>query len=230
MHTWGFALSAQLLATRLGVPYGEMHVIRNGSGRVTALELGHISISGDRVMQLLHLRSTWFELGELTLDGARASVVYGHEAALLASARGTGGAQLQELTGHGWVTLRHVRTTGRVFVAPRAYTIYRLSVGTVRGPEVGIGVSPLVHARLASPTLLTGRVEPRPNGAVTVSRFVAGGWKVVAYPRLDARGIFRTPLRLRPGGYRIDVAGDGRLAPSTRRVRVTSRILASLHH
>ena len=230
VHTWGFALSAQLLAARLGVPFGEMHVVRNGSGRVTAVELGNISVSGDRVMQLLHLRSTWFDLGELTLDGTRASVVFGHKLELLASARGVPGAQLQELTGHGWVTLRRVHAEGRVLVAPRAYTIFRLTVGRVRGPEIGVGVSPVVRARLASATMLAGSVEPRPSGAVTVSRFVAGGWKVVAHPRLDERGVFRSPLRLRPGGYRIDVAGDGRLAPATHRVRVTSRVLASLHH
>ena len=62
-----------------------------------------------------------------------------------------------------------------------------------------------------------------------MSRFVGGEWRVVARPQLDARGIFHTPLRLRPGGYRIDVAGDARLAPASRTVRVTSRFLASLH-
>jgi hypothetical protein len=41
--------------------------------------------------------------------------------------------------------------------------------------------------------------------------------------------VFHTPLRLRPGGYRVDVAGDARLAPASRKVRVTARLLASLH-
>jgi len=230
VHTWGFALSAQVLAARLGMPFEELHVVRNGSGRVTALELGRVRISGERVMRLLHLRSTWFSFGELSLTGARPAVVYGRRVALVASARGVGGASLEELTASGWRTLRHIRAAGRVWVRPRGYTIYRLTEGRVRGPEVGVAVEPLVRARLASRTLLSGRVEPRPTGVVTVSRFVAGGWKVVARPRLDARGVFHTPLRLRPGGYRIDVAGNARLAPVSRTVRVTSRILASLHH
>ncbi|HEY2542500.1 MAG TPA: SpoIID/LytB domain-containing protein, partial [Gaiellaceae bacterium] len=229
VHVWGFALSAQLLAARLGVPFGELRVVRTGSGRVTALELGHVSISGFRVMQLLHLRSTWFSFGELSLTGMRNTVVYGRRAALVAAAHGVGEAALQQLRGGRWVTLRHVRSGGRVWVEPRGYTVYRLSVGHVRGPEVAVAVTPVVHARLESSALLAGQVLPRPTGAVTVSRYVAGGWRVVAHPRLDPRGVFRTPLRLRPGGYRIDVAGDARLAPATRTVHVTSRLLASLH-
>jgi stage II sporulation protein D len=230
VHTWAFALSAQLLAARLGVPFGKLHVVRNGSGRVTALELGGVRISGERVMRLLHLRSTWFGFGELSLTGARPVVVFGRRVALVASVHGFGRASLQELTASGWRTVRGIHAAGRVMVKPRSYTIYRLTEGRVRGPEVGVSVEPLVRAHLASRTLLSGRVLPRPSGVVTVSRFVAGGWRVVARPRLDARGAFHTPLRLRPGGYRIDVAGDARLAPASRTVRVTSRILASLHH
>jgi stage II sporulation protein D len=229
VHTWGFALSAQLLAARLDVPFGDLHVIRNGSGRVTALEVGNVSISGIRVMRLLHLRSTWFGFGELSLTSTRNAVVYGRRLALLASARGVGTAALQQLTGKGWSTLRHVSTGGRVWVHPHAYTVYRLTVGHVRGPEVGVAVAPVVTARVESVVALSGRVLPRPSGAVTVSRYVAGGWRVVAHPQLDARGVFHTPLRLRAGGYRIDVAGDGRLAPATRTMHVTPRLLASLH-
>jgi hypothetical protein len=108
------------------------------------------------------------------------------------------------------------------------YTIYRLTAGRVRGPEVGVSVAPVVRAHLVSSEQLSGQVLPRRSGEVTVSRFVSGGWRVVAHPRLDGRGMFHTPLRLRPGGYRIDVAGDARLAPASRTLRVTSRLLASL--
>jgi stage II sporulation protein D len=230
VHTWSVALSAQRLAAVLGVPLGDLHVMRNGSDRVTAVQLGRVTLSGLHVMRLLHLRSTWFSVGELSLAGTRASVSYGHKVALLATAQGVGIATLQRLTGAGWVTLRRVAGHARAWVEPHAYTIYRLSEGRMRGPEVAVAVSPVVRTRLESATLLSGRVLPRPSGEVTVSRFVAGEWRVVAHPRLDARGVFRTPLRLRPGGYRVDVAGSGRLAPAARTMRVTSRLLASLHH
>jgi hypothetical protein len=127
------------------------------------------------------------------------------------------------------VTLRQVGAAARVRVAPAAYAVYRLTAGRVRGPEVAVAVSPRVAVRPQSSVLLAGRIVPRPQGAVIVSRYTAAGWRVVARPQLDAHGAFRAPLRLRPGGYRIDVAGDGRLAPATRTMRVTARVLASLH-
>jgi stage II sporulation protein D len=230
VHTWGpFALSPQALAVRLGVPFGELHLVRDRSDRVAAVEVGNVSLSGDEVMRRLHLRSTWFSFGELSLSGARSSVVYGRSVGLVAGAHAMGVASLQKLTASGWVTLRRVSSGARVAVAPRAYTIYRLTAGRVRGPEVGLAVEPVVRTQLVSSTLLAGQVLPRPGGAVTVSRFVGGEWRIVARPELNARGSFRTQLRLRPGGYRIDVAGDARLAPATRRVRVTARLLASLH-
>ena len=229
-HTWGpLALSPQVLAARLGVPFGAISLERDRSQRVTGLEIGGVTLSGQQVMRLLHLRSTWFSVGALSLTDTRSLVVFGRRVGLVASAQGVAEASLQELRGSRWVTLRRVRTTGRVRVAPRAYTIYRLTAGRVRGPEVGVSVAPVVRARLVSTEQLSGQVLPRPSGAVTVSRYIAGGWRVVARPRLDARGVFNAPLRLRPGGYRIDVPGDARLAPASRRMRVTSRILASLH-
>jgi stage II sporulation protein D len=230
VHAWGpFALSPALLAARLGVPFGELRLVHDGSGRVTALEIGGVSFSGVQVMRRLHLRSTWFDVGELSLADTRSSVTYGHSVGLVASAHGVGVASLQKLTAAGWVTLRRVRAGARIVVAPRAYTIYRLTAGRVRGPEVGVSVAPVVRARAVSAALFSGQVLPRPSGTVTVSRYVGGEWRIVARPRLDAHGIFRTPLRLRAGGYRVDVAGDARLAPATRKVRITSRLLASLH-
>jgi hypothetical protein len=228
VHTWSRSLSAQLLAARLGVPFAAIRVVHNGSGRVTSVQIGNISFSGQRMMRLLRLRSTWFTVGELTLTSSRSSVVFGRRVDLMASARGVGGASLQRLTPSGWVTVRRVRSR-RVAVAPRAYTIYRLTAGRVRGPEVAVSVAPFVRVHPTSRTLLAGQVLPRPTGAVTVWRYAAGGWRIVARPQLNARGVFRTRLRIRPGGYRIEVAGDGRLAPATRTVRVTSRLLASLH-
>jgi hypothetical protein len=180
-------------------------------------------------MRRLHLRSTWFSIGELSLSGARSSVVYGRSVGLVAGARAMGVASLQKLTASGWVTLRRVSAGARLAVAPRAYTIYRLTAGRVRGPEVGVAVEPVVRTQLVSSTLLAGQVLPRPSGAVTVSRFVGGEWRIVARPELNGHGVFHTQLRLRPGGYRIDVAGDARLAPASRKVRVTARLLASLH-
>ena len=67
----------------------------------------------------------------------------------------------------------------------------------------------------------------QPRGAISVWRRVAGGWKIVAHPRLDARGTFHTPLHLQAGSYRVEVADDGRYASAETNVKVTSRLLAS---
>lgn len=229
VHTWGpYAFSAADFARRLDVPPGRLRLLRGRSGRVTVLDVGAVALSGEQVQRILRLRSTWFSIAELSLTGTRGTVVYGRGAHLLARATGVPGAALQELRGSRWVTLRRVHPDGRVAVRPRAYTIYRLTAGRVRGPEVAIAVAPVVQAQPESSTLLAGRVLPRPSGAVTVSRFGREGWRVVAHPRLNAHGVFRTPLRLRPGGYRIDVAGAGAFAATSRTVHLTSRRLASL--
>lgn len=229
VHTWGpYVFSAGAFARRLGVPPGRLRLLHDDSGRVTALQVGAVELTGQRVQRVLHLRSTWFDLAELSLTGTHGTVEYGRGADLIASATGVPRAAVQELRGSRWVTLRRLRSYGRVVVRPHAYTIYRLTHGRVRGPEVAIAVAPLVRAQPLTSSLLAGRVVPRSSGAVTVSRLVRGEWRVVARPRLDALGVFRTPLRLRPGGYRIDVAGNSRLASASHTVRVTSRLLASL--
>lgn len=56
------------------------------------------------------------------------------------------------------------------------------------------------------------------------------GWRIVAHARVDARGVFRTPVRLHAGGYRVTVDADGRYAATERRVRVTTRLPASPAH
>jgi hypothetical protein len=73
-------------------------------------------------------------------------------------------------------------------------------------------------------------VLPRPSGSVTVSPLVGRAWRIVARPKLNAHGDFRTPLRIKPGHYRVNVAGDAQFASTSRIVRITSRVLDSLHH
>jgi len=232
VHVWGpFALSPRLLAAKLHVPFGPIRVVRSQSGRVEEVDVGSVRLTGDQVRRLLGLRSTWFSVGELSLDGARGTVVYGRKVALLAQARGIGTALLQRRrAAGGWATVRTVRAGARVTVGPRANTIYRLTAGRVRGPEVGVDVTPVVRVRAETTTMLAGEVEPRSSGAVTVWRHAAGGWCVVARPQLDRHGAFRSPVRLRAGEYRVTVGGDDRLAAASRTVRMTTRLLASLHH
>jgi hypothetical protein len=121
-----------------------------------------------------------------------------------------------------------VTEKGTFDVEPRAHTIYRLSVDGIVGPEVSVDVAPQLDVTPAGANVLAGAVSPASDGAITVERRIAGGWKTVAHPRLDARGTFHTPLHLQAGDYRVEVAEDGRYAGATADVHVTSRLLASL--
>jgi len=237
-HEWGpIALTPQRFASRLGLGGGieALHLEKSPSGRVAAVDLslasgGSVRIAAKRVARALRLRSTWFSIGELSLDVDRGRVLFGRGVRVVARASGTGPAVLQQRVGAGaWRDLRAVRHGATVVVRPRATTQYRLSVAGVSGPELAVAVAPRLRVRPLGAALLGGTILPRPSGAVTVWRFEPGGWRLVARPRLDASGAFRTPLRLRPGGYRVVVAGDGRLAAAEARVRVTKRLLASFH-
>jgi hypothetical protein len=156
-------------------------------------------------------------------------VLYGGRLELATRADGVGRAVLQRRIGAGrWKTLEVVRGAEHVAVEPRAQTVYRLDADRVHGPVFTVAVAPKLEITPAGAALLDGAVEPHSRGAITVTRRVAGGWKVVARPRLDASGRFHIPLRLRTGAYRVTVDGDGRYAATARNLEVTPRLLASL--
>jgi stage II sporulation protein D len=235
-HFWGpVVLTPARLASRLGIggSVASLHLEKSPSGRVAAIDLdlasgGSVRVAGKRVERSLKLRSTWFTVGELSLDVDQGRVLFGRGANVVARAAGTGVAVLQRRVGGGsWQDVQTVRGGATIRVEPRATTRYRLSVPGVAGPQLAVAVAPRLTVRPLAPSLLGGTVLPRPAGAVTVWRFEAGGWRLVARPRLDPHGVFRTPLRLRAGGYRVVVAGDERLAGTQASLHVTKRLLAS---
>ncbi|HET7572925.1 MAG TPA: SpoIID/LytB domain-containing protein [Gaiellaceae bacterium] len=235
-HEWGpVAFTAERLAAKLGLdaPVAAMHVERGPSWRAEAVDVtlasgGTRRLTGQEVANALGLRSTWFRVGELSLTASRARVRFGHGVRLDARAS-VRDAVLQARDGEGpWTTVRAVRGAARLRLRPDGSSAYRLVAPGVAGPELAVAVAPRVQARPLGRTLLGGTVLPRTDGAVTVWRLEHGAWTLVARPRLDPRGRFRSPLRLRAGSYRVRVAGDARLAAAELRLRVTKRLLASL--
>jgi stage II sporulation protein D len=229
-HVWGpLVLDAQRVARELGVPGGDVSAVRAPSGRVESVRIGSRRVRADRFRTELGLASTWFDVGELSLAGDRTWVLYGGRLELATRADGVGRAVLQRRIGAGrWKTLKVVRGVEQVAVEPQAQTVYRLDADRVHGPVFTVAVAPKLEITPAGAALLDGAVEPHSRGAITVTRRVGGGWKVVARPRLDASGRFHVPLRLRKGAYRVTVDGDGRYAATARNLEVTSRLLASL--
>jgi stage II sporulation protein D len=223
-HTWQVVLSAAKLPGA-----GALSVVHAPDGRVTSVVIGTRRLSGTAFRQELGLRSTWFDVGELSLTSAQPQVRYGGKLTLRAQVAGVPGARLERRIGFGaWKRLKTVTGRESITVEPQAHTLYRLSVADFSGPEVAVDVAPQLDVTPAGSNVLAGAVEPATHGAISVWRHVASGWRLVAHPRLDARGTFHTPLHLQPGTYRVQVADDGRFASATRDVHVTSRLLATL--
>jgi hypothetical protein len=192
--------------------------------------LGGRRIDADTFRKKLGLASTVFTLGSMSLAATRPEVTWGGKLKLVAHTFDVGRAVLQRRVGAGeWTTLRSVRGDARIVVEPQGATLYRLSADGLSGPVVGVAVAPRLHATPIASTVLSGTVQPRSSGAITVERRVGSGWQLVARPQLDRHGVFHAPLRLRAGAYRVSVAGDARYAAAATQVHVTTRLLASLH-
>lgn len=235
-HNWGpFAFSGPRLAARLGLgsPVESARVIRNGSARAASvlfrLASGiEVSRSGAAVARRLHLRSSWFSIGNLQLSTSSTRVLYGSRVTVAARAANVKGALLQERSASGaWRTLQRVGQAARLELAPRASTAFRLLAPGTTGTTVAVAVVPGVQVQALGPRVLAGRVSPRPDAPVAVWRLVRGRWRVVAHPILDSSGRFRTPLLLRPVNYRITV-GAGRLEATQTSLHLTRRMLAAL--
>jgi stage II sporulation protein D len=229
-HQWGpVAIDVTRIARKLGVPAGAMKVVRAPSGHVSAVQIGSRRIDGDTFRHDLGLASTWFEIGELGIEPSRERVVYGGEVRLTLHADGVGAAHLQRRIAFGkWKTLATVNGARTVTVEPQAATLYRLETTSVRGPVVSVAVAPQLAVEPTGAEQLSGDVEPVVRSAVTVMREVGASWKVVAHPQVDPSGHFNAPLKLKPGMYRVTIAGDGRYADTTAKLRVTPRLLTSL--
>jgi stage II sporulation protein D len=223
-HAWQVVLSGAKLPAA-----GALTVVHAPDGRVTSVVIGNRRLSGAAFRRTLGLQSTWFDVGELTLTSARSLVRYGDRLTLRAQVAGVPGARLERRIGFGgWKRLKAVTGRETITVEPQADTIYRLSVAGFTGPEVPVDVAPQLDVTPAGADVLAGQIEPATHGAISVWRQVASGWRLVAHPRLDARGAFHTPLHLQPGTYRVQIADDGRFASATRDVHITSRLLAAL--
>ena len=235
-HVWQpVSFTPEELGARLGAggAVSSVRIVRGPGGRATEVDVGLVSgsveqLTGKRVAQALRLRSTWFFVGELTLSASSGRVVYGHPVRLLASDSSAPATIEQKVGGGPWTTLRGLRIRTQLAVEPRAATLFRVVEPGVTGPAIAVSVAPRVKVRPLSPTLLGGTIEPVPTAAVTLWRYARTGWALVARPRPDAQGVFRTHLRLRAGGYRVSVAGDSHLAATEVRIVVSKRLLASL--
>ncbi len=235
-HDWGpYVFSTSQLAARLGLSGAveSARVVRNSSMRATSawlrLSSGKaVNLGGAGIASDLGLRSTWFSIGQLSLDASTPRVLYGRSVRVVARAVGTTPAVFQEQSADGsWRTLHHVVGKSVFMVEPHASTAFRLRIAGASGASVGVAVRPQLHVKPLGPHTLGGELFPRIAGPVAVWRRVRGVWRVVSRPHVLRDGKFRSLLHLRPAVYRI-TAGDGAFAPALRRIVITRRLLSNL--
>jgi len=229
-HDWGpLRFTPALLARRLHAP-GLLLDLRpdvGASGRVRSLTVvgsnGQRTLSGSDVRRALGLRSTWFQIGMLSLTPPAAPVVFGSQAKLAGLARGLARVTLESRSyGGQWKALAPlVPKNGQIAatLSPKVSTDYRLSTGEIRSGLVRLAVAPLVRIFVSSDRLsLTGLARPVLSGsAVQIQQLGQTGWTTVARTKTGADGNFSSSLNVTPGSYRARVAAGRGFAPGLSR-------------
>ena len=148
-HHWGpFLLTPAQVAAKVGVPGLRDLVLKRGSsGRVTSVRLKAVRATRTMLSQdfrrALDLRSTWFNVRVLNLDGPLERALANRPVKLRGFVRGLTRVRLeQQVNGGTWQTVRPVRTrpNGRftVTVSPRRTTSYRLATPKAAGGAVTV--------------------------------------------------------------------------------------------
>ncbi|MBX5474283.1 MAG: SpoIID/LytB domain-containing protein [Thermoleophilia bacterium] len=239
-HDWGpVPVTAQTIAQRLEVPgrIVDAATTPNPSGRVATLDVLSIakrsaaptttSVPGTLASSKLGLRSTWFDVGVLSLSApaVTAPVPYGTQVTLSGLIRGVDGVVVEQRSfGAGWtdVAAASPDETGAVTLVerPTITTDYRLATARAAAAYVRIRVTPRVQlAAPGSRTALSGTERPAlPGAPVQIQQQSTSGspaWKTIARGTVDASGAFTVPVPLAPGTYRAVVSPGHGYWPGT---------------
>ncbi len=240
-HDWGpFAFTGKKLGTTFKVAGGvvDARTTPDASGRVAQLALlgktGEVDVPGPTVRARLGLRSTWFQVGVLSLvkPPSTKPVEYGGSVQLTGIARGVSPAELeQHVAGTPWqaVSTLTPAADGTITVAakPTLSTDYRVATAALAAAPVHVAVAPRIRfAGAPAANELRGSVRPvLPGASVQIQRqgAVATSWTTVSTAPLDAEGSFDAMLQLAPGVYRARIApGHGWAVGLTPPLRVVS--------
>jgi stage II sporulation protein D len=247
-HDWGpVPVTAQTIRQSLKVPgkVVDATTTPNPAGRVAQLSIVSIAkgaastpsittVAGAIASGRLGLRSTWFDVGVLSLSAPSVTVPvpYGTPVTLAGLVRGLDGVVLEQRTAHvRWSDLAPVTPDGSGAVSfvetPTITTDYRLATAQAAAAYVRIRVTPRVT--LDAPqdlTAVSGNELPvLPGAPVLVQRQNQAGspaWTTVARSTVAADGSFSVPVVLAPGAYRAVVApGHGYWPGASAAVTVT---------
>jgi stage II sporulation protein D len=236
-HDWGpFTFTGAKLARVLKLPgrVVDLQPELDSSGRIKTLTVvgtkSTVAVAAADLRRKLALRSTWFSVGVLSLNGPPQAVAYGSRARLNGVARGLSGAVLQERSGSAWQTLGSVKAGDggaiSVVVKPTVTTEYRLASGKVVAASVRVPVKSLVRFYAPrTPDQLRGYVRPATlaGARIALQRQQGAGWATVAQATVDADGNFLAALQLTAGVYRARVSsGRGFVAGTSPVLQVST--------
>ena len=184
----------------------DLQVVENSSDRAEAVRVlaggKWKRFEGQVIRKKFKLGSTDFAVRAMTLDEVPDRALFGSKVRMTGWLRGLGRARLQVQNGSGWTTIRPVRAAASghfaVTVPAMRSTQYRLAYNGLAGDDVTLQVAPRVTLR-ADGTKLHVLVTPRLP--LAVERLTKNEWRPVA----RSTGTFARSLR--PGSYRVEIAG-----------------------
>ena len=233
-HDWGpVPVPARTLTQqlKLGGKALDATTTPNPAGRVATLDLvtatGPTSVPGTLAQARLGLRSTWFDVGVLSLSTPVSIVPYGTTVTLSGLVHGIDDAVVQARNAPGAWTPLGPAAPGPLTLSetPSATTDYRLATPDAAAAYVRVRVAPVVTMTQQTASLVAGTVQPvLPGATVAIQQQSPPGgspaWTTLATGTLDGNGAFAVPVTLAPGTYRALVTPGRGFAPGTAAVTV----------
>jgi stage II sporulation protein D len=214
-HDWGPVLvSAKAAGKALGLdaPLLDLQPADPDAAHVTTATAvdpaGTTTLTGTQVQSDLDLRSTWFELGWLSLTPPPGPVPSGGRLTLAGIVRGLTGVAVQlRVPGGTWQTLGPVSPDSAgaftVQVSPVGRTWYRLASGRVRGALIRVETGGVVTATVGRDAV-TGAVSTKAAGApIFLDRRDGSGWITVSTAIAGTDGTFAFRPLPTAGAYRV---------------------------
>ena len=231
-HDWGpVPVTGKTIvsALKLQGPITDVKTTLNGTGRVTTIDLFTQTfdspVAGTKLRDALGLRSTWFDVGLLSLAPPTPStpVVYGSSVSLSGFVRGLTGVSFEQRpSAASWQTVAPVIPAAdgslRLTATPTIATDYRLATPTDAAGAVHIKVMPLVQITAVTADQVQGTELPLlPDAPVQVQLQNPDlTWTLAAEGTVGADGTFAVPATLPTGSiYRVVVTPGRGYAPAT---------------
>jgi stage II sporulation protein D len=231
-HDWGpVPVTGKTIvsALKLPAPITDVKATRNATGRVSTLDLfaqtTELPVAGTKLRDALGLRSTWFDVGILSLapPSPSAPVVYGSTVSLSGFVRGVAGVSFEQRpSATPWQTVAPVVPAAdgsvQLTAKPTIATDYRLATTSDAAGAVHIKVMPLVTITSTASGQVQGTELPvLPDAPLRVQLQNADlTWTDAATGTVNADGTFAVPVVLPPGSnYRVVVTPGRGYAPAT---------------